>query len=166
MPRPRVPLYVPDVALETTGGTPLNLRKRAGLSVLFIYPYTGRPNYADPLGWDKIRGAHGSTPQALGYKALFHEFRILKAGIFGISFQDTEWQSEFAERNHLPFVLLSDTRADFASKLGLRTFTAGGRAYLNRRTFVIRDGRVVWDQREVPKPEQDAANILAWLRKA
>jgi peroxiredoxin len=163
MPRPVRPRCIPDVTLPATLGTPVNVRQRAGLCVLFIYPYTGRPGHSDPQGWDTIPGAHGSTPQALGYKALFRDFEKLKVGVFGMSFQSPEWQLEFSERHQLPFNLLSDNRAAISTRLGLQTFMAGGNAYLTRRTMVIRDGRLLWEREEVPDPAKDASTVLAWV---
>jgi peroxiredoxin len=165
MPQPIRPPYIPDVTLPATLGTAVNLRHRAGLCVLFIYPYTGRPGHPDPEGWDIIPGSHGSTPQALGYKALYRDYEKLRVGVFGMSFQSPEWQLEFSERNHLPFNLLSDSRAAISTRLGLQTFMAGGQAFLTRRTMVIRDGRLVWERKDVPEPEKDAAAVLTWLRQ-
>ena len=36
--------------------------------------------------------------------------------MYGLSTQDTEYQSEAAQRLHLPFPLLSDARLDFARR--------------------------------------------------
>lgn len=143
----------------------VNLKRRVGQCVLFVYPYTGRPGYLDPDGWDDIAGAHGSTPQALAYSKLYSEFSRLNVAVFGLSFQDTAWQRECVERHHLPFSLLSDSRAEFASRWFLRTFMAGGRAFLRRRTLVINDGFVVLDRTRVDPPQQDAAQVLAWLQR-
>jgi peroxiredoxin len=159
----RNPRYFPDLDLPATSGKPVNLRKLRGRSVVFIYPYTGRPGYADPPGWDNINGAHGSTPQALGYQALYHQFKELRVGVFGLSFQNTDWQQEFAVRNQLPFALLTDAKGEVALQGKLETFKAGQMAFLKRRTMVIANGRIMLDRKMVPVPAADAAGVLAWL---
>jgi peroxiredoxin len=65
---------LPDVELPATTGAPVNLRRLPGSTVIFCYPWTGRPGLPDPPGWDNIPGAHGSTPQAQAYAALHADF--------------------------------------------------------------------------------------------
>ncbi len=57
---------LPDIELPTTTGDRLSLAKISGLSIVFVYPWTGRPGIANPPGWDAIAGAHGSTPRRRG----------------------------------------------------------------------------------------------------
>jgi peroxiredoxin len=163
--RPSLPArFFPDIELPSTNGKLVNLRQLQGRSVLFIYPYSGRPYYADPAQWDLIKGAHGSTPQALGYKALYAQFKSLRVSVFGMSFQDTEWQQEFVTRNQLPFALLSDAKGEVAATSKFQTFKAGQMAFLKRRTMVLANGRIMLDRKDVPNPEEDAADVLAWLK--
>lgn len=158
-------VYCPDLELPSTSGSSVNVRRHVGRAVVFVYPYTGREGYADPEGWDNIPGAHGSTPQALAYKKLHPRFKALGVAVFGMSYQDTEWQQEFAERNELPYVLLSDAKGHVASKLSLKTFMAGGQAFLRRRTLVFHNGKVILDRKQIADPSHDAAEVLAWLEK-
>jgi peroxiredoxin len=164
MPPSRHPLYFPDIELPSTTGKPVNVRRLLGLSVVFIYPYTGRLGYADPERWDEIKGAHGSTPQAIGYKALYAQFRNCGVGVFGLSFQDTEWQQEFATRNRLPYELLSDAKAEVAHHFELETITAGQKSFLKRRTMAIENGQIIHDRRDIPLPENDAGQVLDWVK--
>jgi peroxiredoxin len=156
-------VFMPDVALPSTGDTRINLRKWRGLVVVFVYPYTGRNGHANPPNWDSLPGAHGSTPQAIGYKTLYKEFRAAHATIFGLSFMTWEWQMEFVMTKEMPFELLSDEKREFSSKLNLRTFKNAGVRYLSRRTLVARHGEIILDRQDVGQPEQDAAEVLAWL---
>ncbi len=158
------PSFFPGIVLPSTAGRLVNLRTLPGLTVVFIYPFTGRPDYPNPEGWDGIAGAHGSTPQALGYKALYPEFKVRKVRIFGMSFQSTEWQKDFVKRNDLPFALLSDEKAEMALELDLEVFTAGQSAFLRRRTFILRNGQVLDDRKYNPKPANDAAMTLNWIK--
>ena len=61
-------LALPNVALPSTLGGTLNLSAQSGTAVIYFYPWTGRPGLADPPGWDDIPGAHGSTPEAEGFR--------------------------------------------------------------------------------------------------
>jgi peroxiredoxin len=157
------PRYFPDIELRSTNDKAVNLRQLKGRSVVFIYPYTGRPGFADPPGWDEINGAHGSTPQALGYKALYKKFREQRVRVFGLSFQNTEWQQEFVARNQLPFALLSDDKGEAALQGKLETFKAGQMAFLKRRTMFIENGRIILDRKKMLVAQEDAAIILDWL---
>ncbi|HUR42728.1 MAG TPA: redoxin domain-containing protein, partial [Aestuariivirga sp.] len=121
---------LPDVALASTGGGVERPARLEGRAVIFCYPWTGRPGHPDPPGWDAIPGAHGSTPQALAYAEHYPDFLEYNIKIFGLSFQDTDWQREFASRCKLPFPLLSDINRAFSNTLNLPVFSTGGQDYL------------------------------------
>lgn len=152
---------MPDVDIEATSGSPVNPAKIIGPAVIFCYPYTGRPGYADPPHWDQIPGAHGSTPQALAYSEAYGQFRRLGIKLFGLSLQSTEWQRDFVKRNTLTFRLLSDENRKFSGRLGLPLFETGGVDYVQRLTFVTHDGVITALRYPVPEPEHDAEDVLA-----
>ncbi|MCB1380871.1 MAG: peroxiredoxin [Alphaproteobacteria bacterium] len=151
---------MPAVDLEATSGSPVNPSKLLGPAVIFCYPYTGRPGYADPPHWDHIPGAHGSTKQSVAYSAAYGSFRRLGVKLFGLSLQDTEWQREFVKRTGLTFRLLSDTGRGFSGRLGLPLFETGGVDYLQRLTIVANDGIITKLRYPVPDPEADASEVL------
>lgn len=154
---------LPDVALTATSGGTVNPSRLAGRTVLFFYPYTGRPGHADPANWDNIPGAHGSTPQCLAYSRHYAEFQTQGVKLFGVSFQDGEWQLDFVRRNALSFPLLSDLEHRFSDTLRLPVFETGGTAYLKRLTLIARDGIVEAVRYPVPEPARDAEETLALL---
>jgi len=154
---------MPNVELEATSGAPVNPARLQGPAVIFCYPFTGRPGYPNPPNWDHIKGAHGSTPQALAYSELYGEFRRLGVKLFGLSLLDLEWQQDFAQRNALTYRLLSDHGRLFQSRLGLPMFETGGGLYLQRITFILHDGIVSSVRFPVPEPERDAAEVLSAL---
>lgn len=154
---------VPDVALPATSGQPINLRRLGRQSVVFCYPWTGRAGYPNPPHWDDIPGAHGSTPQAEAYARLYEEFANRGVQIFGLSLQDTDWQTEFAMRAALPFALLSDVAHGFSRPLDLPTFETGGIVYLCRLTLIVNDGRIGAVRYPVDEPGRDAEATLALL---
>ena len=133
---------IPDIELPTTAGRSLGLARLAGRAIVFCYPWTGRPGEPNPPGWDDIPGAHGSTPQAQGFRDLYDGFRQVEANIFGLSTQSTTYQRELVERLGLPFEMVSDESFVLVEALALPTFTTGGVTYLKRLTLAIRDGRI------------------------
>jgi len=154
---------LPDIPLAATRGEPVSLARRTGTSVVFIYTWTGRPGLANPPGWDDIPGAHGSTPEAEGFRNLYSGFTDSDAEVFGLSSQPSDWQRELAERLDLPFVLLSDADFELQRAMRLPTFTTGGATYLKRLTLVITDGRIRRAFYPVHPPDAHAREVLAWL---
>ncbi|MFO0990763.1 MAG: peroxiredoxin [Hyphomicrobiales bacterium] len=154
---------LPDVELPATTGAPVNLHRLPGDTVIFCYPWTGRPGLPNPPDWDNIPGAHGSTPQAQAYAALHVD--IVKSGVkvFGLSLQSTDYQREFAKRFALPFALLSDAGEQFSKSLELPVFETGGTTYLSRLTIFASHGVIRHLRYPVTDPAGDAAAMLAWL---
>lgn len=157
---------MPDADIEATSGSPCNPAKLIGPAVIFCYPFTGRLGYADPPHWDEIPGAHGSTPQALAYSAAYGHFRRLGVKLFGLSLLPLEWQRDFVKRNNLTFRLLSDSDRKFSSRLGLPLIETGGVDYIQRITFITRDGIILKVKFPVSEPEQDAADSLSHFEGA
>lgn len=154
---------LPDIDLPATTGGVINLFRSPGETIVFCYPWTGRPGLPNPPDWDNIPGAHGSTPQAQAYAAL--HAGIVKNGVrlFGLSLQSTDYQREFAKRFALPFALLSDADEWFSKSLGLPEFETGGTTYLSRLTLFVSHGVIRHLRYPVTDPAGDAAAMLAWL---
>lgn len=159
-------LALPGLPLPSTLGNLVSLNRLSGVSVVYVYPWTGRPGYADPPGWDDIPGAHGSTPEAAGFRDHFAEFQAAGVGVYGVSTQSTAYQSEFAERMGLPFGLLSDEAFALQQELSLPVFETGGVRYLKRLTLIIRDGLVEACVYPVSDPANHAEEILRGLKPA
>jgi len=156
---------LPDVELPATNGSRVNLSKLTGRTVVYIYPRTGIPGVDAPPGWDQIPGARGCTPQSCGFRDHFAELKALGvAHVFGLSVQDTDYQSEAAERLHLPFPLLSDAELNLATSLHLPMFMTSGMTLLARMALVIEDGTIVKVFYPVFPPDKNAEEVIAWLR--
>jgi peroxiredoxin len=156
-------LQMPDTLLSATDGQQVSLARLAGDWVIFIYPWTGKPGLPNPPSWDDIAGAHGSTPEAEGFRDAYEDFRRAGFDVLGISGQDATDQREFAARIGLPFPLLSDTDAILRSALRLPTFETGGVTYLKRLTLVLRDGAIGRVVYPVHPPHTHARDLLAAL---
>lgn len=154
---------LPPITLPATDGSVVDLAQLRGTIVVYVYPYTGRPGVPDPLGWNDIPGAHGSTPETEGFRDLAPDYARLDVGIFGLSAQSAEWQHEMAQRLRVQFPILSDAGFAFADALGLPRFETGGVTYLERLTLIARDRIIVRVFHPVPDPAGHAAEVLAAL---
>jgi len=158
---------VPDLALPaTTDGEARLGELAAGLLVAYVYPRTGTPGVASPHGWDDIPGARGCTPQSCAYRDALADFERLGAAVVGISAQAPAEQAEFADREHIPFALLSDEALRLREALELPTFEVEGRVLYRRLTLVAARGRIVKVFYPVFPPDRDAGEVLAWLHGA
>jgi peroxiredoxin len=156
-------LALPDIALAATDGQSVSLSRLAGDWIIFIYPWTGMPGLANPPGWDDIAGAHGSTPEAEGFRDAYDAFSAAGFGVLGVSGQATADQQEFAARMRLPFPLLSDAGGRLRSALALPVFETGGVTYLKRLTLILEDGAIARIVYPVHPPHTHAKDLLAEL---
>ena len=154
---------MPDLALPTSGGSKVNFARTTGMAIVYCYPWTGRPGLPNPPNWDDIPGAHGSTPQAEGFRDLYAGFQQVDAAVFGLSSQSTAWQRELVDRLNLPFEIVSDERFALQRALALPTFATGGVTYLKRLTLAIRDGSIERIYYPIPSPNAHAREVCAWL---
>lgn len=137
----------------------------SGRWVIYVYPMTGRPDVPLPDGWDGIPGARGCTPQSCGFRDHYAELMALNTGVFGLSAQTTEYQREARDRLHLPFQLVSDSTLRLKSAMRLPTFTVAGMELYKRLTLIAHEGRIAKIFYPVFPPDQNADDVLAWLRE-
>jgi peroxiredoxin len=157
---------LPDVALVATRGASVNLARYQERAVVFVYPMTGAPGIANPPDWDTIPGAHGSTPEAEGFRDTHAEFELLGYDVFGVSAQSPDDQRAFAARSGIPYLLLSDAGFAFADALGLPRFDTGGVSYLKRLTMIVRNGVIYRVIYPVHPPGSHARELLQSLKQA
>jgi peroxiredoxin len=155
---------VPPVFLETTDGE-LNLATAAAeLLVLYVYPRTGRPGIEPPAEWDETPGARGCTPQSCGFRDRGAELSAMGATVVGLSAQPIEDQREAVERLGLPHAVAADPELRLADALGLPTFEFEDQTLYKRLALVAEDGRIVKVFYPVFPPDENAAQVAAWLR--
>jgi peroxiredoxin len=154
------------LTLAATEGDPVDLSALGqGRTVLYLYPLTGKPGTDLPEGWDAIPGARGCTPEACGFRDHLQELREAGAErVYGLSSQDTAYQSEFAARMSLPFAILSDPELRLAELLGLPTFEAGGQRLYKRLTMIVSDGRIEHVFYPIFPPDRHAGEVVSWLQ--
>ena len=161
--QPGMPM--PRIFLPATTGAAVCLADEPGLSVLIVYPWTGRPGHPNPPNWDYIPGAHGSTPELQGFRDHAADFTQLAVKLFGLSRQTTDWQREMAERLSLPFPVMSDRLGRMTSALALPTFTTSGEIYLKRLTLILRASVIKTVFYPVPDPGSHSGDVLRWFRR-
>ena len=158
---------IPSVPLLATDGRTVDLAAEPGRIVVYAYPRTGVPNKPNPDGWDAIPGARGCSPQSCAFRDHFAELRSLGiTAVYGLSTQDTPYQREAAERLHLPFAMLSDEALSLTHAVNFPTFTTNGMTLLKRFTLIIRAGVIEHVFYPVFPPDQNAADVVAWLKES
>ena len=155
---------VPSIALRSTLGGKLDLAEAAQERlVAYVYPRTGVPGQPLLEGWDDIPGARGCTPQSCAFRDAQQDLARHGATLIGISAQTPEEQAEFAQREHIPYPLLSDSELELADAMGLPTFETSGLELYKRLTFVAERGRIVKVFYPVFPPDRNAGDVVAWL---
>ena len=148
---------LPDLVLESSLG-PVNVRD---FDVIYVYPRSGRPDQPLLPNWNETPGARGCTPESCAFRDLYPELGVPVAGL---SSQLLDDQLEFAERNRMPFPVVSDPERKLGDALGLPTFDIAGLTLYKRITVVAEHGRIVKVFYPVFPPDANAGEVLAWLR--
>jgi peroxiredoxin len=155
---------MPPARLPSTHGGESDLGEMTErLAVVYVYPSTGVPGVELPEGWDDIPGARGCTPQSCAFRDHVLELAAYGASVLGVSGQSSHEQREFAQRERIPYPLLSDPKMRLAEALQLPTFEAGGRRFYRRLTFIARARRIAKVFYPVFPPHQNAAEVIHWL---
>jgi peroxiredoxin len=154
---------LPQLMLESSQG-PVSLRALSlDRLVLYLYPRTGPPDRPAPAGWDEIPGARGCTPQSCAFRDRVAELEALAARVAGLSAQPSDEQIEFAERNAIPYPVIADPELKLAAALALPTFEFDGARLYKRVTLVVEACAIAKVFYPVFPPDENAAEVVAWL---
>jgi peroxiredoxin len=158
-------LAVPDLTLPSSAG-PVSLAELARERlVLYVYPRAGRPGRPTPAGWDEIPGARGCTPESCAFRDHADELAEVGARVAGLSAQSLDDQVEFAQRNRMPFPIVSDEGLELAQALSLPTFEFDGLTLYRRVTLVAERGRIAKVFYPVFPPDRNAEEVAEWLTR-
>ena len=142
----------PDFTLSDKDGKQVSLSDFLGKKViLYFYPKDNTP---------------GCTRQACAFAGAYEEFRRKNVEVIGISKDSVASHVKFAEKYHLPFVLLSDPELQAIQAYGVwQEKKLYGKVSMGvvRTTFIIdEEGKIEKIMPKV-KPDTNAAEILAEL---
>jgi peroxiredoxin len=149
-------LELPELELESSHGT-VDVRD---FGVIYVYPRSGKPGVPLLPGWDETPGARGCTPQSCAFRDAYPDFGVPVAGLSAQSLDD---QVEFAERNRMPYPVISDPDLRLGAALQLPTFEIAGLTLYKRITLVAENARIVKVFYPVFPPDANAGDVLAWL---
>ncbi|HJC20201.1 MAG TPA: thioredoxin-dependent thiol peroxidase [Candidatus Butyricicoccus avicola] len=142
----------PDFTLPDAQGCPVSRADFAGKRfVLYFYPKDSTP---------------GCTRQACAFAGAYAQFAALGVPVVGVSKDSQASHKRFAEKNSLPFTLLSDPELSVIQAYDVwKEKKLYGKVSMGvvRTTYVIdADGTIVWAKEKV-KPDQNAQEILDFL---
>jgi peroxiredoxin len=160
-----VGMEIPSIRLRSTDGAEVDIADLAAERlVLYVFSKIGRPDRADPPGWDQIPGARGCTQESCAYRDRHQEFRDLGYVVAGLSAQSADEQMEASVRLHLPFPLLADPERRFGAGLNLPTFEAARMTLYKRLTLVAHGRLIVRIFYPIFPPQDNAGEVLGWIR--
>jgi peroxiredoxin Q/BCP len=147
--QPAVGEPAPDFELPDQEGQLHSLEDyRDSWVVLYFYPKDETP---------------GCTTEACEFRDDIFAYRKLDAQIIGVSLDDVDSHSKFAENHGLPFPLLADTEGAVAEAYGVKTRKFGF-AMANRETFIIDPEGTIAKHYDDVDPGSHSAEVLDDLK--
>lgn len=148
-------MTAPDFTLLDKDGNEVSLAQFRGKKVvLYFYP---RDNTA------------GCTRQACAFAANYDGFQEIGVEVIGVSKDSVTSHQKFAEKNALPFLLLSDPERQAIESYGVwQEKKLYGKVSMGvvRTTFVIDENGVIEKVMPKVKPDTNAAEVLEYLKSS
>lgn len=150
----QVGVKAPDFTLLDKEGNEVtlsNILKEHNTVVLYFYPKDSTA---------------GCTKQACGFRDSYEEYQKLNVPVIGISKDSVKSHMNFATKQELPFILLSDPELKAINEYDVyHEKKMCGRTYMGvvRTTYIIKDGIIdkVYDK---VKAAQNPEEVLAYLQ--
>lgn len=137
----------PAVTATDQNGKAVNLAQAAqtGYTLIYFYPK------AMTLG---------CTAQACSLRDAYAQLHEKGVKVFGVSLDPVETQNEFAQKERLPFELLSDTDRQVIAAFGVPLMKNG---LVTRQAYLFKDGKLIWldTKASTDKQAQDVLAVLA-----
>lgn len=142
----------PEFTLSDKDGNNVSLSDFRGKKVvLYFYPKDNTP---------------GCTRQACAFAGAYSQFEALGAVVIGVSRDSQASHQRFAEKNNLPFILLSDPERQAIEAYGVWQEKKNyGKVSMGvvRSTYIIDENGVIEKVMPKVKPDTNAAEILEYL---
>ncbi len=141
------PLQVGAAAPDVTGidqdGKPVHLKDvyAKGPTLVYFYPKADTP---------------GCTKQGCSLRDNWHALQEKGIQVIGVSEDTVAEEKAFKDKFSFPFQLIADSDGKVAAGFGVST--AGGHA--KRQSFLIKDGKIVWNMLDKTSTETHAADVL------
>ena len=146
-------MKAPDFTLPDKDGNMVSLSDFAGKRVVvYFYPKDSTP---------------GCTRQACAFAGAYGKFQDLGVTVIGISRDSSASHKRFAEKNSLPFILLSDPERQAIEAYGVwQKKKMYGKVSMGivRSTFVIGPDGTVEKVMPKVKPDTNAQEVLDFLQ--
>ena len=146
-------MKAPDFTLPDKDGKPVSLSDYLGKRVVVYFYSRDNPP--------------GCTRQACAFAGAYSEFEALGTVVIGISRDSAASHAKFAEKNSLPFVLLSDPERQAIEAYGVWQEKKNyGKVSMGvvRSTFIIGEDGIIQKVMPKVKPDTNAADVLKFLR--
>jgi peroxiredoxin Q/BCP len=114
-----------------------------GPTVVFFYPKADTP---------------GCTKQACSLRDAFADLSKEGVQVLGVSFDAPAAQKSFRDKFKLPYDLVADPEGKIVGAFKVNRMAKGLLKLASRSCFLIRDGKVVWEDRKA-STDQQAADI-------
>jgi peroxiredoxin Q/BCP len=138
---------IPTVAAMDQDGNLVNLAEAGskGYTLVYFYPKAMTP---------------GCTAQACSLRDAYSDLQSKGVRIYGVSLDTVESQKKFQEKEHLPFVLLSDREKKLTAAFGVPLIM---NILATRQAYLFKDGKLVWldTHASTDKQAHDVLEVLA-----
>lgn len=147
-------MKAPEFTLADKDGNSVSLQDFRGKKVvLYFYPKDSTP---------------GCTRQACAFAGAYREFEELNTVIIGVSKDSQASHQKFAQKNSIPFILLSDPELTAIQAYGVwQEKKLYGKVSMGivRSTFLVDENGVIEKVWPKVKPDANAQEILDYLQE-
>ncbi len=149
----KVDYPAPEVSGINQDGATVNLADvyKKGPTVVFFYPKADTP---------------GCTKQACSLRDAFADLSKQGVQVLGVSFDKPEAQKGFRDKFTLPYDLIADPEGKIVDAFKVDRMAKGLLNLATRQCFLIKDGKVIWQDRKASTDQQaaDIQRVLASLK--
>lgn len=149
----KVDYPAPVISAVNQDGATVNLADvyAKGPTVVFFYPKANTP---------------GCTKQACSLRDAFSDLTKDGVQVLGVSFDKEEAQKKFKADHSLPYDLIADPEGKIVDAFKVERMIKGLLPLASRQCFLVKDGKVVWQDKKASTAEQaaDIKRVLAGLK--